>query len=170
MERKILEEGAKGQIRHIVDGLDYMSDDEVMNEILVALADAKARNAVPSWLEAKVMKYAVKYHHERLGTSKPTPAALAKPHWLVKFTRRGMEPPLPFGHTSAVVCARYHAEAIAAVPASPNYPITAGRTDRAVTFPYHCHCVTQEVAAAGGKRRHASLASVDAEVRRLLRK
>ncbi len=62
------------------------------------------------------------------------------PHWKVKFTRRGMEPPRPFGKTSAVVCAASREEAKEMVPASSYYPITASATTEAVSWPHHCHC------------------------------
>lgn len=60
-------------------------------------------------------------------------------HWKVKFTRRGMEPPRPFGKTSAVVCAASRKEALEMVPASPRFPITASITEDPVSFTYRCH-------------------------------
>lgn len=62
------------------------------------------------------------------------------PHWRVKFTRRGMEPPMPFGRTTHIVCAASRDDAKELVPASPGYPITAARTSDAVTFTYRCTC------------------------------
>ena len=59
-------------------------------------------------------------------------------HWKVKFTRRGMEPPRPFGKTSAVVCAASRKEALEMVPASPGYPITASITEEPVSFTFRC--------------------------------
>lgn len=161
MERKALDEGAKGQIRHIVDGLDHMQDADVGNEIVIALSAAKAQGRVPQWLEDKAVAYAVKHHRHRLGIDKSTGASLAKPHWLVKFTRLGMEPPLPFGKTSAVVCALTREDAFSQVPMSPNYPATATRTDKPVTFTHHCRCAKQpHTEAAGGKRRHGRLEGI----------
>jgi hypothetical protein len=61
-------------------------------------------------------------------------------HWRVSFTRRGMEPPMPFGGTKAVVCADSRESAKEIVPASPGYPITASETKDPVTRPYHCRC------------------------------
>lgn len=61
-------------------------------------------------------------------------------HWMVKFTRRGMEPPMPFGKTKAVVCASSREAAKEMVPASPGYPCTASATTDKVTWPNRCHC------------------------------
>src|SRR4029079_2003697 len=65
-------------------------------------------------------------------------------HWKVKFTRRGMEPPRPFGKTTAVVCAESREAAKEMVPASPNYPITASETTDPVSFTYRCHHKTED--------------------------
>lgn len=62
------------------------------------------------------------------------------PHWKVRFVRRGMEPPRPFGKTSVVVCAATRDEAKAQVPASPSYPCTASKTTEPVSFTYRCTC------------------------------
>jgi GNAT superfamily N-acetyltransferase len=63
-------------------------------------------------------------------------------HWTVKFTRRGMEPPRPFGGTSVVVCAASRREAIEeatrTTPASPGYPVTASTTQDPPTPPFRC--------------------------------
>jgi len=80
--------------------------------------------------------------------AKRTKATGVLRHWRVKFMRRGMEPPRPFGKTSAVVCAESRAAAKEAVPASPGYPVTASETADRVTFPYHCHHAAAEVTAA----------------------
>lgn len=65
-------------------------------------------------------------------------------HWKVRFTRRGMEPPRPFGKTTVVVCAESRAAAREMVPASPHYPITATATTDPVTFTYRCHHAADE--------------------------
>lgn len=96
-------------------------------------------------------------------------------HWRVKFTKRGMEPPRPFGKTSAVVCATSRREAIEQVgaEASPGYPVIAsvvGEHERA-TFPHRCHHPTlipgletpaASVAAASPTRRE-----IEDDVRRI---
>ena len=56
-----------------------------------------------------------------------------KSNWIVKFTRKGFEPPMPFGKTSEVVAAHSRAEAIAIVKQSGmvsdgHYPISASKT------------------------------------------
>lgn len=61
-------------------------------------------------------------------------------HWKVKFTRAGMEPPMPFGKTSAVVCATRREDAKAMVPASQGYPVSASKVTCQTTWPYRCHC------------------------------
>jgi hypothetical protein len=175
MERKVLLEGSKSQIRFIVDGLDHMPDDDVANELRVSMQRSKDAGRVPQWLEDKAIAYAVKYHRQRIGVEKPAGAALAKPHWLVKFMRRGDEPPRPFGKTSAVVCALSREDALNQVPRSTYYPATATRTDKPVTFTHHCSCTKQpEAVAAGGKRRHAKpqagVGKQVAELNRLLRR
>lgn len=58
----------------------------------------------------------------------------------MRFTRRGMEPPRPFGKTKVVVCAATRDDAKAMVPASPHYPVTASKTTEPVTFTYACTC------------------------------
>lgn len=150
MERKVLLESSKAQVRFIVDPNDHMSDGQIADLLRVKLQQSRnAGRDVPQWLEDKAVAYAVKYHRQRLGTEKPTGAALAKPHWRVKFTRRGMEPPLPFGRTSEVVCAPSREDALNQVPMSPNYPATATRTDEPVTFTHHCSCAKQPDAEVG---------------------
>jgi hypothetical protein len=161
MERHVLLEGSKVQIRFIVDPNDHMTDDQVASLLRVKLQQSRdAGRDVPQWLEDKAVAYAVKYHRQRLGQEKPTAAALAKPHWLVKFTRRGMEPPLPFGHTSEVVCALSRQDAVEQVPASPRYPVTATRTDQPVTFTHHCSCA---------QRPDAGVSKLAAEVGSMLK-
>jgi hypothetical protein len=66
--------------------------------------------------------------------------AKASQHFNVKFTRRGMEPPMPFGKTHVVVCAANRNEAKEMVPASSYFPITAAPTTKPVDWPYRCHC------------------------------
>lgn len=61
-------------------------------------------------------------------------------HWCVKYTRAGMEPPMPFGRTSTVVCAASRDEAKAKVSASPWCNITASRTAEPVSFLQTCYC------------------------------
>ena len=61
-------------------------------------------------------------------------------HWKVSFTRRGMEPPAPFGRQSHVVCADTRDAAKALVPASPYHKVTASAVDAPVTFTYVCRC------------------------------
>ncbi len=63
-------------------------------------------------------------------------------HWLVRYTRRGMEPPRPFGKTKTIVCADTRDEAKTKVNASPSYPITASKTDEPVSFDQRCSCHT----------------------------
>ena len=77
-----------------------------------------------------------------MGAAAQARMGFAVTHWRVKFTRRGMEPPRPFGRTSLIVCAatRADAKSLVMVPASPQYPITASRTDAAPTWPYRCAC------------------------------
>ena len=63
----------------------------------------------------------------------------AHAHWLVRFTRRGWEPPRPFGKTKEIVCANTREEAKRKVTdASSRYPITASPTTDPVTFPHRC--------------------------------
>lgn len=62
------------------------------------------------------------------------------PHWKVNFTRRGCEPPRPFGKTSMIVCAATREEAKEMVPASQGYPITASPTTLPVSFTMVCSC------------------------------
>ena len=62
------------------------------------------------------------------------------PHWKVKFTRRGWEPPRPFGKTSLVICAPTRTEAKERVPYSPSYKVTASKTDKPVSFGQICSC------------------------------
>lgn len=71
-------------------------------------------------------------------------------HWLVRYTRRGMEPPRPFGKTKTVVCADTRDEAKARVNAASGYPITASKTDDAVSFLEHCSCPTWHVVTSQG--------------------
>lgn len=68
-------------------------------------------------------------------------------HWLVKFTRREMEPLLPFRKTSAIVCAATREDAKEKVPASPCHRVTASKTTMPVTSPHHCFC--NEVTSKG---------------------
>jgi hypothetical protein len=75
--------------------------------------------------------------------------AVAPKHWKVRFTRRGMEPPMPFGKTTAVVCALSRQDAVDAVPASLGYPVTASATKDAVTWPNRCRCLEVSSAGAG---------------------
>ena len=62
------------------------------------------------------------------------------PHWKVRFMRRGIEPPYPFGKQVHVVCARTQEEAKEQVPANQGYPITASQTNAPVDFTYYCSC------------------------------
>ena len=66
-------------------------------------------------------------------------------HWCVKFTQRGVEPPLPFGKTSRVVCAPDRDTAKGKVNASPGYPCTTSKTTERVSFDQRCWCVELEV-------------------------
>ena len=71
------------------------------------------------------------------------------PHWRVKFTRRGDEPPMPFGKTSVVVCTNTRDHAKSVVPASPRYPITASKTLDAVSFGFYCGCYSDTLVRKG---------------------
>lgn len=84
-------------------------------------------------------------------------------HWKVKFTRSGMEPPMPFGKTSMIVCAANRDEAKSMVPASPGYPCTASATTDKVTFPHRCRCEANPDAVAP-----KSKAQLDAEIDQML--
>lgn len=73
-----------------------------------------------------------------------------KPHWLVKFMRRGFEPPMPFGKTRDVIAAKSREEAVAILKStgwvSPNYSkVTASKTDLPVS--YHFHFTEEETYA-----------------------
>ena len=68
-----------------------------------------------------------------------------KRHWLVRFTRRGCEPPRPFGKTSEVVCALTRDDAKELVPASTYYPVTASLTDKPVGRGQICRCASEVV-------------------------
>ena len=72
-------------------------------------------------------------------------------HWLVRYTRRGMEPPRPFGKTKTVVCAATRDQAKGRVNASPFYPITASKTDAPVSFDQRCSCETWHVVTSQGR-------------------
>ena len=65
-----------------------------------------------------------------------------KRHWLVRFTRRGCEPPRPFGKTEEVVCAPTRDEAKEVVPASTYYPVTASLTGKPVGYGQICRCAS----------------------------
>lgn len=65
-------------------------------------------------------------------------------HWKVRFMRRGLEPPRPFGKTIMVICAETRDEAKEQVPASPMFPITASKTTDRVTFGSYCACLGEE--------------------------
>lgn len=93
----------------------------------------------------------------------PRVATSAAPkHWRVKFTRRGMEPPRPFGKTSAVVCAMSRAAAKEAVPASPMFPVTASETNEPVTWPNRCH--HEDPAAPSEPAEQKSPAELDRDI------
>lgn len=66
--------------------------------------------------------------------------APSRSHWRVKFMRRGMEPPRPFGKTEMVVCALSREDAKEVVPYSYGYPVTATKTQADVSFGRHCSC------------------------------
>ena len=87
-------------------------------------------------------------------------------HWKVKFTRRGMEPPRPFGKTTAVVCAESREAAKEMVPASPNYPITVSATTEPVSFTHHCHHKTEEAPAEVVHEAHATKKKSPAQLER----
>lgn len=70
-------------------------------------------------------------------------------HWKVKFTRRGWEPPRPFGKTSEVVCAPNREAAKEKVNAAYGYKITATKTSGPVSFGQSCHCPTVLLCNAG---------------------
>lgn len=95
-------------------------------------------------------------------------------HWKVKFTRRGMEPPRPFGKTTAVVCAESREAAKEMVPASPNYPITVSATTAPVSFTYHCrHKIQDESESMAEPHHHARKKSpeqLDREIAEVLAK
>lgn len=95
-------------------------------------------------------------------------------HWKVKFTRRGMEPPRPFGKTTAVVCAESREAAKQLVPASPNYPITVSATTDPVSFTYRCHHKAQDESESTAETRHharkKSPAQLDREIAEALAK
>jgi hypothetical protein len=62
-----------------------------------------------------------------------------KAHWLVKFMRRGFEPPMPFGKTQMVIAAKDRSEAARILQSSgmvsPSYPkVTASKTDLEVSY------------------------------------
>jgi len=84
--------------------------------------------------DKSVRVYKVEATFERAGQ------LLSTCHWIVRYTRRGWEPPRPFGKTSAVVCAASRDEAKTKVDASARFKITASKTNEAVTFPHHCYC------------------------------
>jgi len=87
-------------------------------------------------------------------------------HWKVKFTRRGMEPPRPFGKTTAVVCAESREAAKEMVPASPNYPITVSATTEPVSFTHHCHHKTEDAPAEIVHEAHATKKKSPAQLER----
>jgi hypothetical protein len=66
---------------------------------------------------------------------------IIKPHWLVKFMRRGFEPPMPFGKTHMVVAAKSRKEAIAIVHqsgmVSPMYHERITATPTSLEVSYH---------------------------------
>ena len=55
MERKVLDEGARRAIQHIVGGFDHLDSEAVAADIRAALAGAKAQGRVPQWLEDKAV-------------------------------------------------------------------------------------------------------------------
>lgn len=68
-------------------------------------------------------------------------------HWRVKYTRVGMEPPLPFGKVSTVVCAASRREAIESIgDASPMFRISASVTEDPVGFFRFCSCKKETTA------------------------
>lgn len=91
------------------------------------------------WISKTPTASAEKINPERHHATKKSGGGGGLKHWKMRFTRRGMEPPRPFGKTTVIVCAESREAARELVPASPNYPITSSATTDPVTYPYHCH-------------------------------
>ena len=130
-----------------------------------SLPEAAGNWSHPRWLETLRPPMSAGRRHA-------TKKADAGPkHWKVRFTRRGMEPPRPFGKTSVVVCAESREAAKEMVPASPNYPVTASQTTDPASFTYHCrHKAREEAAGAeqddqgSSHARKKSSAQLDREI------
>jgi hypothetical protein len=81
-----------------------------------------------------------------------------------------MEPPRPFGKTSAIVCARTRQEAAGAVSASPGYPVTATVVDDPVSFSHRCHHPPPAPPSSGpSTTQEPTTREIEEDVERLLR-